>query len=99
MDEEQIFVEKAKRVSFAIIKTIENETNREPEDMVAKISLLALTKVSASVLHMLQKMNGEDDEIIDLFIGTLIESIKALDGIATAVDKTNDVINKAKGKP
>ncbi len=99
MDEEQIFVEKAKRVSFAIIKTIENETSSEPEDMVAKISLLALTKVSASVLHMLQKMNGEDDEILDLFIGTLIESIKALDGLATAGDQTRDVINKVMRKP
>jgi len=98
MNEEQEFVEKAKRLSFAIIQTIQNETRREPEDMVAKVSLLALTKVSASVLHMLQKMNGGDDEVLDLFVGTLIESIKALDGLATAGDQTRDVINKVMRK-
>ena len=98
MNEEQEFVAKAKSLSFALIKTIQNETFDEEHDMGIKIALLALTKVSSSVLHMLQKMSGEDDEVVDLFISTIIESIKALDGLETANDATKEIINKAMRK-
>lgn len=94
MDEEQDFVDKSKNLSFAIIQTIQNQTNGEDPEMGIKISLLALTKVSASVLHMLKKVNDGDEEVVSLFVSTVIESIKALDGIATAEEATNSVLKK-----
>jgi hypothetical protein len=98
MNEEQVFVDKAKQLSFAILQTLQNETGNEDPEMGMKISLLALTKVSASVLHMVHRTDEQHDEVVDLFVTTLIESIKALDGVATAESATKDVMRKVMRK-
>jgi hypothetical protein len=99
MNEEKDFVDKAKQLSFALLQTLQNETGNEDPEMGMKISLLALTKVSASVLHMVHRTEEQHDEVVDLFVATLIESIKALDGVVTAESATKGVLNKMMRKP
>jgi hypothetical protein len=99
MNEEKDFVDKAKQLSFALLQTLQNETGNEDPEMGMKISLLALTKVSASVLHMVHRNDEQNDEVVDLFVTTLIESIKALDGVVTAESATKGVLNKMMRKP
>lgn len=94
MNDEKDFVEKAKQMSFALLQTMETKTIGEDPELGIKICLLALTKVSSSILHMLKKIHDDDDEVVSLFVSTVIESIKALDDVATAVETTNVVLDK-----
>lgn len=100
MNEEEIekdFIEKAKYLSFALINTLTEKTAQEDTEMSIKISLLALAKVSASVLYRIQKFDP-DETTLKLFIGTVIDSVNNLDGQALAHEEAQDIIDKLRGK-
>jgi hypothetical protein len=48
---------------------------------------------------MVHRTDEQHDEVVDLFVTTLIESIKALDGVVTAESATKGVLNKMMRKP
>lgn len=101
MNDEQLekeFVKKAKSLSLSLIETINKETATEDREMSVKIALLSLTKVSASVLYTIQR-NEPDDAVLELFIGTVVESLNHLDKNDFAHEEAQDIIDKLRGKP
>ena len=100
MNEEEIekeFVKKSKLLSFALIDTIAKETKQEHKEMSLNISLLALSKVAASILYTIQR-NEPDDAILELFIATVVESLNHLDKNDFAREEAQDIIDKLRGK-
>lgn len=100
MNQEEItkeFFEKSKLLSFALIDTITKETKQEHKEMSLKISLLALSKVAASILYTIQR-NEPDDAVLELFLGTVVESLNHLDKQGFAHEETQDIIDKLRGK-
>ena len=93
----QEFVEKARLVSLEILKTINIETINESSPMDLKISLFALTKVSASVIYALSRDAEDKEELLDLFVNTIIASVKELGNIDDSKEAAEDVINKLRG--
>jgi len=100
MNDEQLekeFVEKSKLLSFALIDTIAKETKQEYKEMSLKISLLALSKVAASILYTIQR-SEPDDAVLELFIGSVVESLNHLDKNDFAREEAQDIIDKLRGK-
>lgn len=95
--QEKEFVEKSKALSFEIIRTLTQNAEKEGIEMSLKISLLALSKVAASILYHIQ-IQGQDDVVVDLFIGTVIESLNNLHEQGSAHEEAQDLIDKLQGK-
>ncbi len=91
------FVEKSKAVSLEILKTINEQTIDEPNPMDMKIALFALTKVSASLLYALSHEAENKEELFELFINTVLGSVRALGNIEDSKEAAEDVINKLRG--
>ena len=77
--------------------TIAKETKQEHKEMSLNISLLALSKVAASILYTIQR-NEPDDAILELFIATVVESLNHLDKQGFAREEAQDIIDKLRGK-
>ena len=90
----QEFVEKARLVSLEVLRTINIETINEPSPMDMKIALFALTKISASVIYALSRDAEDSEEVLDLFVNTIIASVKELGNIEDSKEAAEDVINK-----
>lgn len=95
--EEKMFIDKAKNVSLAILKTMQEQTAHEPAPMDIKIALLALTKVSASVLYQMSQITEDREELFELFVGTIFRSIEALADINDSQEAAEEVIRKLRG--
>ena len=59
-----------------------------------KIALFALTKISASVIYALSRDAEDSEEVLDLFVNTIIASVKELGNIEDSKEAAEDVINK-----
>ena len=100
MNEEEIekeFVKKSKLLSFALIDTIAKETKQEDKVMSLKIALLSLSKVAASILYTIQR-SEPDDDVFELFIATVVESLNHLDKNDFAHEEAQDIIDKLRGR-
>lgn len=95
--QEREFIEKSQAVSLAILKTIQDSTAKEPAPMDIKIALLALTKVSASVLYQMSLIADDREELFDLFIGTIFRSMASLDELEESKEAADKVIRKLRG--
>lgn len=93
----QEFVEKARLVSLEVLRTINIETINEPSPMDMKIALFALTKISASVIYALSRDAEDSEEVLDLFVNTVLGSVRALGNIEDSKEAADDVINKLRG--
>lgn len=91
------FVEKSKLLSFALIGTITEETIQEDKEMSLKIALLSLSKVAASILYEIEK-NQPEDPVLELFIGTVVESLNNLNEQGSAHEEAQEIIEKLRGK-
>lgn len=91
------FVDKSKVVGLEILKTISIHTMDEPTPMDLKIALFALTKVSASVIHNMSHEAENKEELLELFVNTVLGSVKELTNIDDAKEAAEDVINKLRG--
>ena len=95
--EEKMFIDKSKDLSLAILKTMQERTSNEPAPMDIKIALLALTKVSASVLYQMSQITEDREELFELFVGTIFRSIEALADINDSQEAAEEVIRKLRG--
>lgn len=77
MMSEEEFIKKAHDLTTTLIKQMAEFTRSEEPDIAAKVSLLALTKTSASIICAMDKnFETDTDSILDLFISTLVESVE-----------------------
>ena len=96
-DNPEEFVEKSRLVSLEVLQTINEQTIDEPNPMNLKIALFALTKVSASLLYALSHEAENKEELFELFINTVLGSVRALGDIEESKEAADDVINKLRG--
>ena len=95
---EQEFIKRGTDATHALMKVLSEHTEGQSPSMAFKISLLALSKASASMIATMQDHFESDDgtSLLDLFVGTVISSV---DLIANSEESSRRVIDKMMGKP
>lgn len=94
MNEEEL-VTRGKDLSLKIVKLMQEEVDSHEDMRGSLIGLFSLAKVSASVIRATQELLGDKREVFGLFMDELTSSLEHLD----AVVASDEIINKAKGKP
>ncbi len=97
MMNEQEFIKKGTETTHALMRVLSEQTKGEHPGMAFKISLLALSKASATMIAVMQDNFESDDgtSLLDLFVSTVISSV---DLITDSEDSSKRVIDKMMGK-
>lgn len=91
------FIDKSRELGIEIMSIVEKHTGTDQDPIAIKIALLAITKVSACILHELIKMTDNSEAVFDLFVGTVAQSLDALDDLDVSKDEADAIINKLRG--
>ena len=96
--DEQEFIKRGTDATHALMKTLSEHTTGQTPDMAFKISLLALSKASASMIATMQDHFESDDgtNLLDMFVSTVIASV---DIITDSENSSKRIIDKMMGKP
>ena len=98
MMNEQEFIKRGTDATHALMKTLLEHTKGQTPDMAFKISLLALSKASASMIATMQDNFETDDgtNLLDMFVSTVIASV---DILTDSENSSKRIIDKMMGKP
>lgn len=89
------FFKRGKELSLKIVKLLQEEANSHDDASGNLIGLFAVAKVSASVIKVTQQVLEDDEEILELFMSELNDTLNSFDALITS----DEVIKKAMGKP
>jgi len=97
MMSEQEFIKRSTDATHALMKVLSEHTKGQTSDMAFKISLLALSKASASMIAAMQDHFETDDgaSLLDMFVSTVIASV---DILTDSENSSKQIINKMMGK-
>ncbi len=98
MMDEQEFITRGTDATHALMKVLSEHTKGQTPEMAFKISLLALSKASASMIVTMQDHFESDDgtNLLDMFVSTVIASV---DIITDSENSSKRIIDKMMGKP
>lgn len=92
------FIKRGTDVTHALMKVLLEHSKGQNPDMAFKISLLALSKASASMIATTQDNFVSEDgtSLLDMFVSTVVASV---DIITDSENSSKRIIDKMMGKP
>lgn len=97
MMSEEEFIKRGTDATHALMKVLSEHTKGQPPEMAFKISLLSLSKASATMIAVMQgNFESEDGtSLLDMFVSTVIASV---DLLTDSEDSSKRIIDKMMGK-
>ena len=96
MSEEE-FIKRSTEATHALMKVLAEHTKGQTPEMAFKISLMVLSKASASTIAVMQDAFESEDgtSLLDMFVSTVIASVELL---TNSENSTKHIIDKMMGK-